>query len=168
VEKRRVGEEERISNDGQKGYIDKIFIIVLLSGILYKFLFLLIVPDKTEDAFLYVRFAEGALRRGFRAGFLFGRSEHFLYTLLLYLTTLIFRNGMVAGKALSVLFSTLTIIITYKIGVRHFSRKCALYAVFLLSFIGLGHILHAVAVLSESVFMFLAVLSFMIYKEPHR
>ena len=155
--------EERISNDGQKGYIDKIFIIVLLSGILYKILFLLIVPDKTEDAFLYVLSAEGALRRGFREGFLFGRSEHFLYTLFLYLTALIFRNGMVAGKALSVLFSTLTIIITYKIGVRHFSRKCALYAVFLLSFIGLGHLLHAVAVLSEPVFMFFAVLSFMIY-----
>ena len=68
-----------------------------------------------------------------------------------------------AGKALSVLFSTLTIIITYKIGVRHFSRKCALYAVFLLSFIGLGHLLHTVAVLSEPMFMFFAVLSFMIY-----
>jgi hypothetical protein len=155
--------EERISNDGQKGYIDKIFIIVLLSGILYKILFLLIVPDKTEDAFLYVLSAEDALRRGFREGFLFGRSEHFLYTLLLYLATLIFRNGLVAGKALSVLFSTLTIIITYKIGVGHFSRKCALYAVFLLSFIGLGHLLHTVAVLSEPVFMFFAVLSFMIY-----
>ncbi|MCX7000627.1 MAG: glycosyltransferase family 39 protein [Candidatus Sumerlaeota bacterium] len=155
--------EKRISNDGQKGYIDKILIIILLSGILYKILFLLIVPDETEDAFLYVRSAENALRRGFREGFFFGRSEHFLYTLFLYLTTLIFRNGLVAGKALSVLFSTLTIIITYKIGVRHFSRKCALYAVFLLSFIGLGHLLHAVAVLSEPVFMFFAVLSFMIY-----
>jgi hypothetical protein len=155
--------EERISNDGQKGYIDKIFIIVLLSGILYKILFLLIVPDKTEDAFLYVLSAEDALRRGFREGFLFGRSEHFLYALFLYLATLIFRNGMVAGKALSVLFSTLTIIITYKIGVRHFSRKCALYAVFLLSFIGLGHLLHTTAVLTEPAFMFFAALSFMIY-----
>ena len=155
--------DERISNVGQKGYIDKLFIIIILYGILYKIIFLLLFPDRTEDAFLYVLSSEGALRSGFRGASLFGRSEHFLYVLFLYITTSIFRNGMVAGKALSVFFSTLTIIITYRIGVRHFTRKCALYTAILLSFIGLGHLLHTTAVLSEPMFMFSAVLSFMIY-----
>jgi len=123
------------------------------------------VPDETEDSFLYVQSAENALKEGFREGFWFGKSEHFLFTFTLYLFTLVLRNGMLAGKTLSILCNAGTMIFIYDIGRKHLPQRALYIALSLIAFIGLGHIWYSTGILSESMFLLATAAAFWMYME---
>ncbi|HOE62604.1 MAG TPA: hypothetical protein PKW18_00535 [Candidatus Sumerlaeota bacterium] len=144
---------------------DRVFLLILFLGIIFKIAFIMYVPDAPEDAFNYVNYADKAIRDGYWGHSFFGREAHFLFTFLLYILALIFRSGYLGGKILSLASTTITIVLVYDIAIKRISRRCGLYAAALLSFTSLGWLTNALAVLSEPLFMCLSVLTMWLYVE---
>ena len=142
---------------------DRVFLLILFLGIIFKIAFIMYVPDAPEDAYHYITSADRALIGGFRKVAFFGQRTHYLYTLLLYSFALVFRNGFWAGKILSLISGVLTVIVLYDLSLKSFSRKSGLYAVALLSLAAVGHLESAMGVLPDSFYTLMAVCAFWLY-----
>jgi hypothetical protein len=143
----------------------KFILLLFTAALVYKIIFICIVPDTTEDAYLYIRSAEKAAIHGSWSSYNFGKREHYIFTFMLYTATEIIRNGMLAGKLLALIFSSGTLYLVFQIGIKYFNRRTALGAIIILSFIALGHLAFALSVLSDSMFTFASTLILFLYLE---